>query len=103
MTIEQRVVCLRINCPELYADDAFAAWLEAGAKAEEAGKYGHFNPVATWHRGEGMGESSDVFVTYDHGEGSDSDMPEHCWQKLCETMKVAGVEYAMLWLTNLEE
>lgn len=96
MTTEQ-IPCLKINCPELFADPEFAAWVLSGSLSQSG------NKLATWHSGPDMHEFSDVFVTYDHGDGSDADyIPEHCWAKLCETAKAAGVEYAVLWLTNLE-
>jgi hypothetical protein len=100
--------CLKINCPELFADPLFLAWLNEGAKADG----GHI--VATWHRPGAVGEYCDVFVTYDHGDGSDSPvgcygwpdgpaMPEACWEKLDAACKEAALTCGVLWLTNLGE
>lgn len=71
------VPALQINAPELFQDAAFLEWLN--------------NPktiVFTWHpKGESPDEWSDVIVGIDpslNGEGSDSDMPEHCWDALVD-------------------
>lgn len=46
-------------------------------------------------------EYSDIFLWKDSGkEGSDSDMPEHVWEKLCE---LAGKDFVgVLWVDFLE-
>lgn len=86
--------CFRLNVPSLFGDPAFIAWLNTPGKR-----------MATWHgAGEPSGEMSDVFVTYDSGEGSDAfEMPEHCWLRLYEFLKRHGyaIGYCVLWLTNL--
>lgn len=99
----ERVECLKVNCPELFEDKDFADWLE-----NRTG-----DGLATWHQcGTEPGEYSDVFVTFDHGEGSDggSDghpndpgMPLRCWERLVEIANQHGMEYGILWLTNLAE
>lgn len=97
--------CLQVYCPELFADPAFAAWLNAGrgSPAPDVGK------IATWHRGGPPHEYSDVFVTYDHGDGSDSPqsaggavIPPHCWAQLVAVCAARGFTEGVLWLTNLE-
>ena len=57
--------------------------------------------VATWHNGEGLpGEMSDVFVWMEHMEGSDTDMPEDVWEKLCEL--TGGNFTGVLWIDFLD-
>lgn len=122
MTVE-RIPCLKLNVPGLFADPAFAAWLNAGAAKEVRRFPGHVKAenLATWHRpGAEPGEFSDVFVTYDNGEGSDGGgnatgypagegMPAPCWDKLCALVERVlpadrlGRRYAVLWLTNLDD
>jgi hypothetical protein len=94
---------LKINCPELFADPAFAAWLNAGSAAGGAD-----NRVATWHvPDEPPGEYSDLFmmiyVTDDAGEGSDADMPEACWDAIVSYCRAVGFRHGVVWLTNLQE
>lgn len=93
MKLVETVVCLRINCPDLFRDQEFVQWLNSCPA------------LATWHvSGKPPDEMSDVFVTYDGGEGSDFEsMPEAAWDRLCEVCRAAGVVYAVLWLTNIDE
>lgn len=96
---------LRVNCPGLFQDARFWAWV----KEENC---------ATWHRRESddpPGEYSDVFVCYDHGEGSDapdpgapgypdsSGMPAHAWDKIKSLCERERIPYGLLWLTNLPD
>jgi hypothetical protein len=117
MVIE-RVPCLRLNVPDLFAEGNFVDWLNAGSGHSDRTQ--NFPKIATWHRfnrSDPPGEYADVFVTYDGGEGSDSPvgngawpsgsgMPEAAWERLCgiveeETGSRQGCY--LLWLTNLEE
>lgn len=64
---------LVINAPDIFTDPAFQAWLTDD------------RPKFTWHRDGPVGEYSDVVVLVDPGltgEGSDSDMPEHIWDRI---------------------
>ncbi len=97
-----RVECLKFNVPFLFADKYFALWLAEGSGCG----------VATWHAAHAKpGETSDVFVTYDGGKGSDAPsggmgMPAPAWAELCRLVcQATGVKsgYYLLWLTNLEE
>ncbi|WP_278984217.1 hypothetical protein [Sphingobium yanoikuyae] len=89
---------LVLNAPEIFADAAFLRWLEA-----PAAKF-------SWHRGGQPDEWSDVIVLVDPsltGEGSDSDMPQHIWDRivaLCEANlpREPGMPHIMVRLTNLE-
>jgi len=86
---------LRLNAPEFYQDPAFVAWLDDPAETQ-----------ATWHRkGFPPNEYSDMFFTWDSGEGSNSDMPEHIWDKICDivTEQYGPSGFCIVWLSNLEE
>jgi hypothetical protein len=71
---------ISINVPEFFEDPAFMAWLNNPD-----------NKVFTWHtKGDEPGEYSDVVVTLEgslNGEGSDSDMPEYCWDLILEACR----------------
>ena len=77
----------------------FMGWLNEQARNHE---------IATWHKpGEEPGEYSDIF-TYvdmceDHAEGSDSDMPEECWDRLISHLRGAGITSGsvIVWLKNM--
>lgn len=93
-------VALVINVPHFFKDPAFVAWLNNPA------------PKFTWHKsGNEPSEYSDVVVLVDpslNGEGSDSDMPEHCWEEIIKTCKLRLISLRnsmpiMVRLTNLEE
>ena len=43
-----------------------------------------------------------MFIWYENGEGSDSDMPEHCWDTLVDIFDANGFHQGVAWLTNLE-
>lgn len=91
----ERGDCLRINAPEWYARADFMAWLNDPE--------GH---RATWHeRGQAAGEYSDVFVTFDHCEGSDFDasMPEDIVQAIRAAAADCGVEDGIVWISNVGE
>lgn len=82
--------CVRVNAPELKENPEFVNWLNQAA--------GNPDPkvcarAATWHRPEDqtLTEYSDVMVFKDTGhEGSNSDMPEAVWNKLCQ---LVGKDY----------
>ena len=83
---------LRINMPDMFADDEFLAYLNDPA-----------NNLATWHRkGDSPHEFSDCFVQYDDGDGSHSNMPEKWWALICEICEAEGFTAGLLHLTNLE-
>lgn len=70
-----RTVGLVVDARELFEREDFIAWLDAPE-----------NRVATW-RGKGLppDEWSDVFLLVDSNrEGPESDMPEDCWNAICE-------------------
>ena len=91
------VQCIKINAPEWFQRDDFQAFLNL---REESGR-----TTATWHwQGSEPGEFSDVFFTYDHGEGSDwEEIPQDIWSKICEIVSNMRIVYAVIWVTNLEE
>lgn len=88
---------LVLNAPEIFADAAFLRWLEA-----PAAKF-------SWHRGGKPDEWSDVVVLVDPsltGEGSDSDMPKHVWDRIMALCRVnlpreVGKPHVMVRLSNL--
>jgi hypothetical protein len=90
----ERIDCLRINAPEWYARADFMRWLTEDRRA-------------TWHiRGNtSPDEYSDVFVTFDHGEGSDYDtlMPDDIWEAITKAAHDCGVDDCIVWISNIEE
>ena len=78
ITAEQ-VPCVELGLPELFEREDFQTYLNDPD-----------NKIATWHtRGEEPGDYSDVFVTFDNCEGSNSDMPG--WDLVCAAMHKLGV------------
>ena len=95
---------VRINAPEIYADQQFAEWLNsvtANGRKELPG----FR-TASWHwPGHEPGEESDIFMLVDGPDGSDSDMPKHCWEMILEAVSRAirnTYPECIVWLTNLD-
>lgn len=86
-----------INAPEWFKDADFAEWVKA-------------KDTATWHAGEtDMHTHSDVFFTYNDGQGSDfpkssvrPSIPAHIWDQV-ELMLIGkygpNVD-ALVWVTN---
>lgn len=90
----ERLPTVRLNVPQWFERLDFMAWLN-----------NPLNTIATWHRGTEANDYSDVFMTYDHGEGSDlgsNDFPEDIEKELIATMDAQGVEYGIIWLSNVE-
>ena len=90
---------LHLNAPDIFKDAAFRQWLTDG------------KPKFTWHQGGHPHEWSDVVVLVDPsllGEGSDSDMPSHIWERinhLCGARLLQGGNgdpHVMVRLTNLD-
>ena len=87
----ERYPCLRLDVPELYKDKEFMAWLNSDK-----------NNIATWHQGGKPNDFSDVFIWYDsEWEGSDSDMPEHCWEALVKLFEDNNFQGGIAWLVNI--
>lgn len=77
---------VKINAPELANNAEFVAWLNQ-------------RTCATWHKGGGITEFSDIFTWIEKGEGSDSDMPEPVWD---EIIKLLGEDFfGVVWITFL--
>ena len=98
MTLESKPLCIRINAPELKHHKKFIKWLHKRSTQSPR--------VATWHCPSNPkipsppAEYSDIFVWADHGEGSDTDMPEDVWQ---EVLQIIGKDYfGIVWITFLE-
>lgn len=87
-----------INCPWVFKEPAFKAWLNNG------------QPKMTWYGGGDPNEWSDVVVLVDPGlggEGVDSDMPEEIWEWIVSCCREhlrpkAGTHHVMVRLTNIE-
>jgi len=96
--------CLRINAPEWFAREDFYEFL-AGRRPGQPREDGSPCPPATWHcPGLKANEYSDIFVTYDHGDGSDEEfIPTDIWQEIRRIAGEQGLEYGVVWLTNCAE
>ena len=93
-------VSLKLDAAEFFRDSAFVEWLNNG------------QPKMTWHIGGNPGDWSDVVVLVDPGltgEGTDSDMPEHIWDKIVAECKkhfahsvARNGNHIPVWLVNSE-
>lgn len=84
--------CLQLNVPHWYIREDFQEWLVKNTKNKQ---------LATWHHAEVPNEYSDIFVTYDNGDGSNDDMPIWYWDEICFVCEQRGLEFALIWLSNL--
>jgi hypothetical protein len=92
MRIERDYMPLvRIDAPELFRDSEFMAWLND-----------NLDNIATWHQGGDANEYSDLFITIDGTEGSNSDMPDHLWDLIVNAVHGVGVENALVWIANID-
>lgn len=90
---------LLVNAPDWFLRDDFADFVR-GKRPNQC------QPPATWHPAHAvaMGEYSDVFVTYDSGEGSDyGDIPDDIWAEICEIASREGLQYGFIRITNIED
>jgi hypothetical protein len=94
-------VMLELYVPGLFADPAFAAWLNQWAGLG----------LATWHcrsdEPNEPGELSDVFVVYDHGLGDshpdgEGGMPRPDWDFIESKVKEHRLDYCLVRLINCE-
>ena len=90
---------LLFNAPDIFRDPAFRQWLVDD------------RPKFTWHKAGDPHEWSDVVVLVDPsltGEGSDSDMPTHIWDRIIALCRAelgaggSGDPHVMVRLTNLD-
>ena len=106
MNVEKRT-CIRINAPEFFERDDFREFLSRSLDEDTA-------PLATWHTGGIPDGGSDVFVTYDNGEGShaypeggdevDANLiPQYVWDQICEALDQRDIDHGLLWISNLPE
>ena len=94
--VDEDIQCLKINVPQWYEREDFKKWLNKYIQPTELRRH------ATWHTGGEPNEMSDLFVTYDQGEGSDfEEMPEDCWEEIHRMCRELNVKCAVIWLTNL--
>lgn len=81
---------VEISAPEFYRDPEFLRWLNNPDRHQ-----------ATWHvKGKSVNEFSDLFFTYDGGEGSDSDMPRRIWEMIHQELKRQGVKFCVVWVKS---
>lgn len=106
---------VRINAPEFFEREDFQEFLNRAVDPDTD------DTTATWHQSGEPNDYSDLFVTYDNGEGSDalppgsrpeetapefSDLnliPQGIWDEICEEMDERGVDHALLWISNLRQ
>jgi len=83
---------VEISAPEFYRDPEFLKWLNNPDRHQ-----------ATWHvKGKKVNEFSDLFFTYDGGEGSDSDMPSRIWEMIHQELKRQGVKFCVVWVKSFD-
>ena len=90
--------CLRIDAPEWYRRQDFRDFLNGKRDGQEG------RSPAMWHRrGEEPDEMSDVFVTFDTGEGSDAEgiIPDDIWEAICAIAEKHGFEDGIVWISNV--
>lgn len=98
------VALVRINAPTIFADQAFQEWLTRVTLHGRRNAPGH--RTATWHwPGKPPGENSDIFMLVKSpDDGSDSDMPSHCWERIIRALEAVFPEprwECIVWLTNM--
>ncbi len=89
--------CLRINVPNWFKQLDFVEWLNNGCNSAHCNRR-----LWTWHTGGEPNEFSDICVTYDEGDGSDSDMPPWAWDEICAECEKRGITFALVWMSNLD-
>lgn len=92
--------CLRIDAPEWYLREDFRDFLNGNREGQQN------KSPAMWHqRGAEPDEMSDVFVTFDNGEGSDAEgcIPDDIWEAICAIAKKHGFEEGIVWIANVGE
>lgn len=84
---------LSINMPDMFADEEFIDYLNDPD-----------NVLATWHhKGDpNPAETSDCFIQYDNGEGSNSDIDEKWWNLIVKICEEQGFTHGILHITNLD-
>jgi hypothetical protein len=100
LTMEiEKLPCFRLFCPTWFNREDFQEFINTYAAISPG--LGH--RLATWHVIGEPGEDSDVFLTYDHGVGSDwLEIPADIWVEISRVCQKASVGFAVIWLTNQE-
>lgn len=97
------LICL--NAPGIYGDAEFQEWLNSVSLHGRPNEPG--NRIATWHwPGKPPGNDSDIFMRVSRDDGSDSDMPSHCWYAIVRALDAVFEERhweCILWLSNMRE
>src|SRR5690349_6171909 len=75
------VPLVRVNAPAIFADREFQDWLNRVTLHGRPESPGH--RTASWHwPGHAVGVESDLFMVVEYPDGSDQDMPRHCWDRI---------------------
>ena len=93
MKHSKEYTCLEVNLPSLFKVPEFVTYLNNDDPRVQPA-------LATWHQGGEPGETSDVFIVFDHGHGVNSDMPG--WDIITAICDAAGMEFGIVRITNLE-
>ena len=93
--VTKEYTCLEVNLPSLFKMPAFISYLNDGMS--------HYDKplMATWHTGGKPGETSDVFIVFDHGGGANANMPG--WDIIVALCDAAGMEFGVVRITNFDE
>ena len=103
MEINEVYPCMVLSAPEWFERDDFEKYMNGRTEAfdyKNPHRPLHFN-AASWgysNQGWEAGEFADVFLTYDHDEGSNSDLPEDIWKAICTAAKENGFEFCVVWI-----
>lgn len=87
---------IEIDAASMFKDKGFQAWFKAHRK----------KGLATWHVGRKLGEFSDVFLVWDHGECGDYDncepaMPKRCIDAIAAVCAKHDFHYGIIRLINI--
>lgn len=87
---------LRIHAPEWFEREDLKKYMDFQSKPA------HIFPAASWGyapHGWEPGEFSDIFITFDHGDGSNSDLPDDIWQVICSVADLHDFKYGIIWIS----
>jgi hypothetical protein len=92
----EKLACVKINAPHWFQRPDFRVWLNQNEMERARDR------LATWHTGGEPRENSDTFITYNGGEVSDyQDLPEDVLDAIDTACRERGVNWAVIWLTNV--
>jgi hypothetical protein len=90
----EKVYCLRIENAAWFEREDFQRFVRVG--------FAHRGLATWWRPGTDWGdEFNDVFMTYEHGGGSDTtDIPADIWDAVCKECRQRGMDYGVVWIVN---